>query len=181
MLKSLPILLALLLMPGLAAAEPRAGFHTGPVFTAFGDIATVESDLPISEGTVFRVLFNVSQKATPGEVSRAIDSAARFINMHVEAGVPLEDIHVAIVVHGPASFDLVDQALYAERNEGASNGSAQMVAELTAHGVDIWLCGQSAVAYGISNSDLLPGVKMALSAMTASALLQQQGYTLNPG
>jgi len=27
---------------------------------------------------------------------------------------------------------------------------------------------------------LLPGVEMALSAMTAHAILQQEGYTLNP-
>lgn len=42
------------------------------------------------------------------------------------------------------------------------------------------LCGQSAAASGIERVDLLPGVEMALSAMTAHALLQQDGYTLNP-
>jgi hypothetical protein len=32
----------------------------------------------------------------------------------------------------------------------------------------------------VKTEDLLPGVEMALSAMTAHALLQQQGYTFNP-
>ncbi len=41
-------------------------------------------------------------------------------------------------------------------------------------------CGQSAASNHIANADLLPGVKMSLSAMTAQALLQQSGYTLNP-
>ena len=34
--------------------------------------------------------------------------------------------------------------------------------------------------YDITGGDLLPGVEMSLSAMTAHALLQQDGYTLNP-
>ena len=32
----------------------------------------------------------------------------------------------------------------------------------------------------VTNDDLLPGVELALSAMTMHALLQQKGYTLNP-
>jgi len=32
----------------------------------------------------------------------------------------------------------------------------------------------------IREADLLPGITMAPSAITAHALLQQQGYTLNP-
>lgn len=178
--KIIPIVAALLLLPVAAAAEPRAGFHAGPVFTTFGDIAPIQSDLPIPEGTVFRVVFNVTDKATPGQLNRVIDSAARFINMHVEAGVPLADIHVAIVVHGGAAADLLTQDAYAARNDGAVNSSAPAIAELTAHGVDIWLCGQTAAAYPFTKADLLPGVGVSLSAMTAFALLQQQGYTLIP-
>lgn len=180
MLKMLPLIAAMVLLPMQAVAEPRAGFHTGSVFTTFGDIATVESDLPIPEGTVFRVVFDVTEKATPGQLNRTIDSAARFINMHVEAGVPLADIHVAIVVHGGAAADLLTGDAYAARNDGAVNGSASAIAELTAHGVDIWLCGQTAAAYQFTKADLLPGVGVSLSAMTAFALLQQQGYTLIP-
>jgi hypothetical protein len=39
---------------------------------------------------------------------------------------------------------------------------------------------ESAAAYGIKPEDLIPGVEMALSAMTAHALLQQNGFTVNP-
>jgi len=51
---------------------------------------------------------------------------------------------------------------------------------LLKNNVEIIVCGQSAAAHGVAKTDLLSGVKMALSAMTARALLQQQGYTLNP-
>jgi len=36
------------------------------------------------------------------------------------------------------------------------------------------------VAFDVGKDDLLPGVERVLSAMTLHALLQQQGYTLNP-
>lgn len=177
----LPIIFTvLMLLAAPAAAAPRPGFHAGPVFRDFGHIAPVDSDLAIPAESSFKVAFDVSAKATPGEVNRTIDSAARFINMHVAAGVPVADIKVAIVVHGPASGDLLKPEAYAARNKGAVNGSAAAISTLAAHGVGIWLCGQSAVASSIDKADLIPGVKMALSAMTAFALLQRQGYTVNP-
>jgi intracellular sulfur oxidation DsrE/DsrF family protein len=42
------------------------------------------------------------------------------------------------------------------------------------------LCGQSAAANGVKKADLIEGVELHLSAMTAHALLQQDGYTVNP-
>ena len=91
--------------------------------------------------------------------------------MHTEAGIPLDQIQIAIVVHGGAARDLIDRS---------DNANAPLVAALIDAGVSITLCGQTAVHRGISASDLLPGVDMALSAMTKHALLQQDGYTLNP-
>ena len=60
------------------------------------------------------------------------------------------------------------------------NGSAAMVRAMLDHGVRFIVCGQSAAGIGVANEDLVPGVEMALSAMTAHALLQQRGYTVNP-
>ena len=46
--------------------------------------------------------------------------------------------------------------------------------------VRVILCGQSAAAYDVKNDELVNGVEVELSAMTAHALLQQKGYTMNP-
>jgi intracellular sulfur oxidation DsrE/DsrF family protein len=100
--------------------------------------------------------------------------------MNVAAGVPEKDIHVALVVHGKAGFDVMNAEAYARKYPGKENPNAAIVAALLAHSVQIYICGQSSTALGIAKSDLLPGVKMALSAMTAETLLQQQGYVLIP-
>ena len=99
--------------------------------------------------------------------------------MHVRAGVPLDNIDVAIVVHGKVSPQLLNAAAY-EKRFGKANVNQDLLEQLMAAGVTITLCGQSAAFADVAAVDLLPGVQMSLSAMTAHALLQQQGYTLNP-
>lgn len=174
----------ILLLPLLALSQPASAqmedFKTGPVFEDFGATAPVQTDDPVTKDAQFSIAFDVSAAAEPGKINRTIESAARFINMHVTAGVPEENIHLAIVVHGGAAFDLTSPEFFAAHKDGRDNASAAAIAQLQDHGVTFYLCGQSAAAHGITNADLLPGVKMYLSAMTAHALLQQQGYTINP-
>jgi intracellular sulfur oxidation DsrE/DsrF family protein len=93
--------------------------------------------------------------------------------------VPVENINLAVVVHGGATKDVTNAGYYSEAI-GGENANAALIAALVDANVEIIVCGQSAAFNGIANDDLLPGVKMALSAMTAHAVLQDKGYTLNP-
>lgn len=158
----------------------RPGFHAGTVIPDFGAIASVDGHAPIPADATFSVAFDVSEPGKPGTINRTIESAARFINMHVEAGIPREAIRIAVVVHGQAAFDLTDAATYGAKHDGATNANLAAITTLLDHDVQFILCGQSAAALGIRREQLAPGVKLALSAMTAHAQLQQQGYTLNP-
>ncbi|MDM7956142.1 DsrE family protein [Blastomonas sp.] len=166
--------------PVKAQDAMRAGFHAGTVIADFGPVATVKGHEPLPANATFSVAFDVAEAAKPGSLNRTLESAARFINMHAEAGVPRDAVRVAVVVHGPASFDLTTAAPYGKKHDGAANANLAAIAALIEAGAEIHLCGQSAAAQGIIRADLAPGVKMSLSAMTAHALLQQQGYTLNP-
>ena len=158
-----------LLLPAAASASP-ADFHPGTLIPDHGEIADVPGATPVPKGTEFKVVFDTSDRRV-GALNRTLESAARFLNMHVAAGVPARSQHLAVVLHGPAVDDVV----------GTSAGpNAALVAELLRHGVRVIVCGQSAVALGVAKADLLPGVELALSAMTAHALLQREGYTLNP-
>ncbi len=163
----------------LAACAPAAlagpeAFHAGTLIEDFGKVASVPGT-EIDKSTVMRVAFDVGKGGEDDELNRTLESAARFLNMHAEAGLAPENIHVAIVVHGSAAMDIVtDERL------GKENINAPLVAALIENGVRIELCGQTAAYRDIAASDLLPGVKMSLSAMTAHAQLQQDGYTLNP-
>ncbi len=159
-----------------AAQDAPSSFGPGPLITDYGSIAPAEGHTPIPADTEFKVAFDT---AAPGgkEPNRTLESAARFLNMHVAAGVPAERIRVAVVVHGRAVGDVTTAGGAGDRSP---NPNAALVAALLSHGTRIIVCGQSAAGLGVTKDDLLPGVEMALSAMTAHALLQQEGYTLNP-
>ena len=166
------------LIATLASAVAFAGsdaFETGPLIEEFGPVAHVEGASPIPEGVVLRVAFDVSEPGEQDAVNRRLETAARFLNMHAAAGVAPERLSAALVVHGRAALDLVTA-----RRRGAPNPNAALVAALIDAGVTIEMCGQAAARHDIEPDDLLDGVKMSLSAMTSHALLQQQGYTLNP-
>lgn len=163
----------------LAIAMPlQAGpddFTAGPLINGYGKTAEVPGATKLPESTRFKHAFDVAEAGPTDAPNRHFDSAARFLNMHARAGLPAEAMQLAIVVHGPAAMDLVN----AERL-GRDNPNAALIAALIKAGVSISLCGQTAAYRDIEAGDLLPGVELTLSAMTAHALLQQQGYSLNP-
>ena len=169
-----------LLAAGTGAGAQNANFGPGPVFRDFGLIAMVPGASRPGPDSRFSIAFDISERAEPGKINRGINSAARFINMAVASGVKPENIRLALVVHGPASNDLLNPAAHAARHKGAANGSADAIAQLLKHNVRVILCGQSLAAHEFDPNELLPGVELSLSAMTAHAQLQQQGYTLNP-
>ncbi len=173
MLRSSFVLASALTLLPIASAGPEA-FSAGPLIEDFGAVADV-ADPRLGPNTQFKVAYDIAKAAEPGTLNRRLETAARFLNMHAAAGVPAENMQLAIVVHGGASKDLTTDAAY-----GGENANADLVAALIAAGVSIDLCGQTAAYYDLDEADLLPGVTVSLSAMTSHALLQQDGYTLNP-
>ena len=168
-IKLLPVLAAALAATP-AGAQPSA-FRHGPVIERYGPAAPVETDWPIPAGTEFKIAFDIAHGASSGDLNRNIESAARLVNMLAQAGVAPERVSPAIVIHGEAVKDVT---------RAGAGPNADLVAALIARGATFYVCGQSAASQGVTRDALLPGVKMALSAMTAHARLQQQGYTLNP-
>ncbi len=179
MIRSAAIALAVALVHAVPAAAGPADFHPGPIVPAFGKVATVKSDMPLPTDAVWKHAFDVSDGA-PATLNKGIESAARFVNMMAEQGVRGDRLKVAVIVHGPAVFDVTGDARYRQKYPSAVNPNAALVRALLGAGVRIWVCGQSAAAQDVANADLQPGVTMALSAITAHAELQRQGYSVNP-
>lgn len=164
------------------AAQDMSAFKPGPVLTEFGAHAPVPGIGQLPADTEFAIAFDVSTPAAEGAPNRGFESAARFLNMHVAHGVPQENIRLVVVVHGKAALELLTNAAHAANplSRQGDNPSGKLVEALLAEDVRFILCGQSAAVYGIKPEDLIPGVEMSLSAMTAHALLQQRGFTVNP-
>ena len=178
LLRKLPGLVAMLFLAGYVyAVEPQ----TGPVIEAFGAVYDVpEGSFNLNKDTHYKVSMDVSATGDfSSDLNRHIESAARFLNLHARNGIDPENIEFAIVVHGSAAKDLLKDVAYEARFD-EPNPNTAMLAALQKAGVEIYLCGQTAVHRGFTAEELNPAVSLALSAMTAHVRLQSEGYTLIP-
>jgi len=167
------------LMVSLSCLADDSSFKDGPLIKGYGKHVSVQQDLVLNKNALYKVVFDTSVQGSEDKVSGKINSVARFLNMHAANGILPENIQLALVVHGKASFDLLNNNRY-QAKYGKNNPNEPLLSLLLKNNVRIYLCGQSAAYYEITNDSLHDGVQMALSAMSANAVLQQEGYTLNP-
>lgn len=168
------------LMPARASAQP-SGPAKGPVIADYGPVYTVPNPgLATPMLQELKIRFDVSRTGPDVKtLSPALETAARFLNMHAKAGVSLERLKVAVVLHGEAAKDVLTNDAYRKRH-GIDNPNLPLLVELKQAGVRLYLCGQSAGSRGIGANDVAAPVQMALSAMTAHLVLNHEGYVLNP-
>ena len=167
----IPALLALIAPPLLA--DPV----TGPVVENFGPTWSVpEGSFNLESDQVYRVVMDVARAPEDeNSPSRAIESAARFLNLHARNGIRPDQLQLAVVLHGPAAAAALDDAGH-QRLFGTANASKALIQALDAAGVTIYLCGQTAAYRGYPPAELLPEIELAVSAMTVHVRLQQEGY-----
>ena len=101
----------------------------GPVIEGFGPAFKVEDlAVPVDAGVERKVALDVLHSRPEG-VNPFIESAARYLNMHALRGVPTDKMRVALVVHGPATFDVLNDEAHMER-KGSPNPNAGLLSAL---------------------------------------------------
>ena len=111
--------------------------------------------------------------------SDAITTIARFYNLHARHGVPKANLFGAAVVHGTGWRALLTDEAY-QRRFGRINPSKAMVEELIANGARFAVCAHTAGSMGVEREELLPGLQLAISAMSALNVFYAEGYRLQP-
>lgn len=139
----------------------------------------VTSDMEFPADAVWMHSFD-AYESEAGKPNAAFRRALGFIRAMEAEGVDPERVKVAIVVHGPAVFDVVNDARYGEKYEGETNQAYNDIAQLIGYDAEIWVCGVAAKYHGVGNAHLLDGVKMAPSGTAAHAELQRRGFGINP-
>jgi intracellular sulfur oxidation DsrE/DsrF family protein len=171
-------LAALLSVAPAAGAQAIGTPRPGPVLEEFGavfELPEIDWETPDVE---YRAVFDVRDPAeSADERNRSIETVARYLNMHARAGVPREKLRAVLVLHGGAAKGALTDDAYRERY-GMANPDRELIRALIEAGAEVILCGQSAMSRGFPAADLAPGVRLALSAMTALVAYQQQGYAL---
>lgn len=151
----------------------------GPLIKEHGKVWKVENpDFKTDTSKEFKVVFDIMNSPEGHEtVNTSIETAARFLNMHAQSGVPAEQMNVVLVVHNKASKDIMTDQAYLARYK-TKNLNTHLIESLMDNGVQIVFCGQSSASRDIPASSTAEGVQMALSAMTALIQLQDEGFQL---
>ena len=178
-MKYLYIFLSLFIAEQIYSQE----LQKGSVIQDFGKTYKIEEPgFKTDTTTQFKVVFDIGRSFNnPSETNKLIESAARFLNMHEMAGVPMKNMEIALVFHGAATLDIVKNKLYVEKNkfpEITTNPNTPLLTALANKGVKLILCGQSAEHLKIKKEDLHKNVEIAISAMTALVQLQNDDYRL---
>jgi intracellular sulfur oxidation DsrE/DsrF family protein len=171
---SAPLLAQDAVIPGRQAS--------GPVIQSTGMSIKVDNPtFAVPDGHVFKAVFVIDAGGGDSvQVNAQLNTIARFYNLHVRHGYLEARVRGAAVVHGNGWPALLTDSAFAARFGGKPNPSRRLVEELLEHGAQLVLCGQTAGNRSIRRDELLPGVKVAISAMTALNVLQADGYRFNP-
>ncbi|MRH99596.1 hypothetical protein GH721_03525 [Kriegella sp. EG-1] len=151
--------------------------ESGPVIMDYGKVWKLDQlEFKTNTNLNFKALFDVSYSPkNKQELNGSINTAARFLNMHAQDGVPVSQLKVALVIHGNASDDLLISKAYKAKH-GVDNPNEKLIKDLIDAGVKIVFCGQTFVSKGFSKADLIKGVQLSLSAMTALVQFQEEDY-----
>lgn len=170
-----PLLTAIIFQTTLLAQTKQ----TGPIIKDYGKVWAIENpDFKVNPEKEYKAVFDIMNSPESHEsVNASIETAARFLNMHAQSGVPATNLKIALVVHNKASKDVIDNDAY-QKKYGADNPNHDLIKALIDAGGQIIFCGQSSVSRDFPRKDLIEGVQLSLSAMTALIQLQDEGYRL---
>jgi intracellular sulfur oxidation DsrE/DsrF family protein len=165
----------------LSAGAVGAESVTGPVIEDYGPVYYVPDEpLALPPGARMKALFDIAAvPEEPGKLNHRLETVARYLNMHAQAGVDPDRLDTAVVFHGRATRTALGPEAF-EARYGEPHPDAELIRQLAAAGVQFLVCGQSAAGYGFRPDELAPDVEVSLSALTVLVRLQGEGFALVP-
>lgn len=109
------------------------------------------------------------------EPNQALVEIARVINLHVASGIPANKIKPVVLVHAKGLEAICNNAYYQEHYK-TDNPNLKLIKDLENAGAKFIACGQAMAFFSVEKKDLLPEVKVVLSAQTILTSYQLKGY-----
>lgn len=153
-----------------------------PVIAGYGGIAPTNDVANLPDPSLrYRVAFEVTRAATDNtQINPALDRVARFVNLLGASGVRPASGDIVVVIHGPATTAILNDAGYQTRFR-MTNPNSQLIEELQQAGVTIHVCSYALANQRIERNAVAKGVVIDLAAMVTLASLQLKGWVLLPG
>lgn len=158
--------------PGLVASQT-------PIVDEFGAAAVVP-DPKLAAQPGRKVVFDVTAATETGKPNKGLERAARLFNIYGNAGHAAQDVHITVVLHGPATASVLNDAAFAACQQVESNPNSALIRKLRAAGAQVFVCGQALNYKGYARSMLAEGVDVADAALTVLIECQAEGAAYIP-
>jgi intracellular sulfur oxidation DsrE/DsrF family protein len=174
-MRGLALVFAVLVSVATYGAVADGPAFVFPQIARFGGIVrTPEAAEPPRRGA--KIVFDIVADSKPDELNKGLESVARYLNLNAEAGHKPADVKLALVLHGSATKAALNDAAYAKHTAATKNPNLELIHELKACGVEVFVCGQSLARNKFASADVAGDVSVAVSAMTVNANKQLDGY-----
>jgi intracellular sulfur oxidation DsrE/DsrF family protein len=162
--------------------EKMKGILEYPLIKAgdFSGIIPVKDPTEIPDPTIdYKFLFELTTNSADSvakDINSGLTEIVRVINLHIASGIPVKKIIPVIVVHGGALYAIVNNAAYQKKYK-LDNPNLKTIDELEKKtGAKFIACGQAMAFFEVKKEDLLPEVKISLTAQTVLSHYQLKGY-----
>lgn len=125
----------------------------------------------------YKIVFDVqSMASSPDQVNPALKMIGTLINTYEKHGVSPAHLHLTAVFHGPSIVVVTDDATYKGRTGVAHNPNVEILEQLQKAGLQMVICGQSAMAQHYDFKTILPLAQINYSASVTFINLETRGY-----
>ena len=168
----------LLLITIIVSGPILAQTPANPIIKDYGTINKLEGVALNDPDIDYKIVVDLkSSNDNFAEVNKGLNNVARLLNLHGVAGIPRENLHVAVAVHYTATPVILNNNGYRKKYD-VDNPNLELIEQLKEAGVELYVCGQSLVARNYAFEDVNPDVEIALSMLTVVTEKTMQGYQL---
>lgn len=173
------ILLLLFFVNFILVNAQQTVVKTGPIIENFGKVYQIDAPhLMLKTITEYKVIFDIyTDSSKENDINPLLNSVARYLNMHAQQGISIENMKIAVVLHGAATKSAINETAFQKKYD-TPNPNKELMEELAKANVELYVCGQSFLANGFEINEKSPTIKLALSALTALVEYQQNGYQI---
>ena len=130
-------------------------------------------DIPVTLDEV-RIVFSIASLSFEGDLPAAIFHMGLIVNDI--ADWKAKSRVIAVFHTNAGHVTLHDAAYNIDRSISSGNPYRKLITDLMNKGVEVELCGATAMVHGWGNPDLIAGIKINTDAMARTTQLVQEGF-----
>jgi intracellular sulfur oxidation DsrE/DsrF family protein len=138
---------------------------------------TEKPDASMEYKLLMEDVIGIKDSTAAREISDGLSEIGRIINLHIASGIPKNKLQVVAVVHGSALYALYTNEVY-KKKYGVDNPNIVLINELMKNGVKFIACGQAMNFFEVRQEEMVPNIKISLTAQTVLSNYQLKGFVL---